>query len=240
LVCDASTPELHELFIRCVGAVVEQLPIEATTEHLATCVQSLLDLFRALNGPDGREIAGLWAELFVITQANDIPAAVRAWHADTFELFDFSWPDVVLEVKAAQGTIRTHEFGLDQLNPPNDLGLVASLLLRPLTTGVGVMDLATKIDAALQGESELRQRLWENFAEALGTEFESKLDRRFDPSFAERNITLFDMKDVPAPDRPADPRVTSIRFRSDMTTVASSLPDPTLKALKKFLRYGHL
>lgn len=235
--CDTSVPELYELFVRCVGVAIEQLPDVARTQDIEACVRSLLNLFRAMNAPGGREIAGLWAELFVITQAVDTSAAVRAWHADTFERFDFSWPGGVLEVKATQGSVRAHEFSLEQLAAPSaGLGLVASLLLQPLTNGIGVMDLATKIDIELHSENDLRQRLWSNIATALGTEFSEKLDRRFDLSFAGRHLLTFNMTDVPAPAHPSDPRVMGVRFRSDLTTVTSSVTDSALKAMRDLFR----
>ena len=113
--------------------------------------------------------------------------------------------------------------------------MVASLLLQPLTNGVGVMDLATRIDAGLHTENDLRQRLWSNIATALGNEFSEKLDRRFDPSFAERQLAVFNMTDIPAPDWPSDSRVSGIRFRSDLTTVTSSVAESAAKTLRDVL-----
>lgn len=236
LACDVAAPELYELFVRCVSVAVEALPPSAETMDIEACIRSLTKLFRGMSAPGGREIAGLWAELFIIAQSSDVGTAVRAWHADKFERFDFSWPGGVLEVKATQGTARVHEFALEQLaTPSTGNGLVASLLLQPLTNGVGVMDLATRIDAGLHTESDLRQRLWSNIAAALGAEFSEKLDRRYDLSFAERHIAMFNMADIPAPERPSDPRVTGIRFRSDLTTVASSVTGSVLKVLREVL-----
>ncbi|RZT76417.1 putative PD-(D/E)XK family protein DUF4420 [Azospira oryzae] len=230
--CNPSAPELYELFIRCVGAAVQQLPDKAATQDIEVCVRSLLNLFRAMSAPGGREIAGLWAELFVIVQADDVPAAVRAWHADVFERYDFSSPDGVLEVKATQGATRAHEFALEQLESPNGRGLIVSVLLQPLTNGIGVMDLAARIDEALHGDTELRQRLWANITAALGSDFSEKLDRRFDFSFAERNVAIFNMPDIPAPDRPKDARITNVRFRVDLTNVVSSVAKPALRTLR--------
>ena len=236
LACDAAVPELYELFVRCVSVAVEALPEGAETDDIEACVRSLLNLFRAMNAPGGREIAGLWAELFVITQAADVAVAVGAWHADTFERFDFSGPGGVLEVKATLGAARIHEFALEQLAAPSTgLGLVASLLLQPLTNGVGVMDLATRIDAGLHAKNDLRKRLWSNIATALGSEFSEKLDRRFDLNFAERQVVTFSMTDIPAPDRPSDSRVTGLRFRSDLTTVTSSVSESAMKTLRDVL-----
>lgn len=236
--CDASVPELFELFIRCVSVAVEQLPDEARTRDIQGCVSSLFSLFRAMNMPGGREIAGLWAELFVIAQALDVVAATRAWHADTFERFDFSGPDGVLEVKATQGEVRIHEFALEQLAPPIGQGLVGSLLLQPLTNGTGVMDLATQIDTALQGNNELRQRLWSNIAAALGNDFSGKLDRRFDLRHAEQHVEVFNMRDIPAPERPSDSRVTGVRFRADLSTVVSSASTRGLRKLRSLFGEG--
>ena len=222
--CDASIPELYELFIRCFAAAVEQLPVSAGTSALNECVHSLLDLFRALSRPNNKEVTGLWAELFVITSSRNIHRALEAWHGDQFERFDFSWPTGCLEVKAAVKETRVHDFALEQLQAPiNGDGFVASLLLQPLGGGVSVMDLARQIEAAVIVEPRLRQKLWENIAGSLGSEFTDRLDRRFDAFYAERHLTLFAMSDVPAIEQPTDCRITGIRFRSDLSAVKSSL-----------------
>ncbi len=237
LACDASVPELHELFIRCVGAAIDQLPETAGTQDLESCVRGLLNLFRSLSAPGSREIAGLWAELFVIARSGDVPAAVRAWHSDIFERFDFSWPDAVLEVKATQGPVRLHEFALEQLDAPSEgSGNMASLMLQPMTNGAGILDLANEIDDSLAGNALCRERLWANIASALGNEFGSKLDRRFDSAFAERNLVVYSMADIPRPSRPIDARISAIRFRVDLSTVDSSLPAPSLRGLRDLFR----
>ncbi len=221
--CDAGAPELHEIFIRCLTAAAEQLPISATTPDLQRCLQSLLDLFRSLGRPSNREVTGLWAELFVIAKSKNIPQALRCWHADQFERFDFSWPSGCLEVKATAGELRQHDFALEQLKSPlGGTGYVASILLQILNGGVGVVDLANEIEANVSGEPQLRQKLWESIAAALGNDFSERLDRRFDPSYAERSLAVFAMDDVPAPDQPSDSRVSAVRFRADLSTGSSS------------------
>ncbi|MGJ7546312.1 PD-(D/E)XK motif protein [Variovorax sp. LT1R16] len=237
LACDASVPELHELFIRSVGAVIDQLPVTAETRDLESCVRGLLNLFRSLSAPGSREIAGLWAELFVIARSGDVAAAVRAWHADVFERFDFSWSDAVLEVKATHGPSRVHEFALEQLDAPTkESGNVASLMLQPMTNGVGILDLANEIDTALTDAAPLRERLWANIASALGSDFGSKLDRRFDTAFAERNLIIYSMSDIPCPSRPSDARISAIRFRVDLSTANSSSPTPKFRGLQDLFR----
>lgn len=235
--CDASVPDLYELFIRCFAAAVEQLPMSAGTGDLDECVHGLLDLFRALNRPNSKEVTGLWAELFVITTSRNVSRALEAWHADQFERFDFSWPTGCLEVKAAVKEVRVHDFALEQLQAPmNGQGMVASLLLQPLGGGVGVMDLARNIEAGILAEPLLRQKLWANVVAALGSDFSERLDRRFDVSYVERHLAVFMMSDVPAPDQPSDPRITGMRFRSDLSSVQSSLADAPADVLNRLFR----
>ena len=232
--CDASVPDLYELFIRCFAAAVERLPVSADTSVLEECVHGLLNLFRALSQPNNREVAGLWAELYVITCSSNISRALAAWHADKFDRFDFSWSMGCLEVKATAKESRVHEFSLEQLmEPVNGHGFLASVLLQPLSGGIGVMDLARKIEEAVSGEPLARQKLWENVASALGSEFSDRLDRRFDLSYAERHLVMYAMGDVPKPNRPSDTRITGIRFKSDLSQVSSSLAGDSLEPLRR-------
>lgn len=232
--CDASLPDLYELFVCCFAAAVERLPESASTSDLDECFHGLLDLFRALNRPSNREVSGLWAELYVITSCRDIPRALAAWRANQFERFDFSSHVGCLEVKATVNEFRVHDFTLEQLQVPlNGEGYVASLLLQPLSGGVGVMDLAREIEGAVLSESRLRQKLWENVASALGSDFSDRLDRRYDASYAERHMMIFMMGDVPAPHRPTDARISGIRFKSDLSLASSSLAGDSVELLSR-------
>ena len=233
--CNAEIPELYELFVRCIAVAVEQLPTISTTSDLQGSIQELLNLFRALNRPSSKEVTGLWAELFVLSKTGNVALALKAWHANQFERFDFSWTGGCLEVKATVKELRQHEFALEQLRAPIEgRGLVASFLLQPMTGGAGVIDLAKVVDAAVV-EPQLRQKLWENVAAALGSDFSSRLDRRFDPSYAQRHLAIFAMSDIPAPDHPADPRVTAIRFVADLSSVPTSTVGAAIDVLKDLI-----
>lgn len=221
--CDVGAHELHEVFIRCLAAAAEQLPGNASTPDLQRCIQSLLDLFRDLGRPSSREVTGLWAELFVIARSKSVPQALRAWHADQFERFDFSWSSGCLEVKASTRELRQHDFALEQLQRPlGGVGYIVSILLQNQGGGVGVVDLANEIEVGVAGEPQLRRKLWEGILAALGSDFSERLDRQFDPSYAERSLAIYAMEDIPAPCQPADPRVSGIRFHADLSTVCSS------------------
>ncbi|MHB1236069.1 MAG: PD-(D/E)XK motif protein [Gallionella sp.] len=234
--CDAAAPELHELFVRCVGASIEELPENCGTRELESCITQLRDLFRALAQPSNREVSGLWAELFVISRCRDSVQALSLWHEDQFDRFDFSSSARHVEVKSTVRGLRAHEFALEQLQPPIEgAGFVVSMLLQPLTGGIGVLDLAREIEATVNGVPRLKRKLWENLAKALGADFSDKLDRRFDQAFAERGLMVYSMNDIPRPDVPSDPRITALRFVSDLSAVSSSLPDaPALSLARIF------
>ncbi len=223
ILCDEATPELHELFVRCISAAVEDLPDAAGTRELEACILQLQDLFRALAVPSNREVSGLWAELFIISKCGNPARALSLWHEDQFDRFDFSSSSMRLEVKSSVRGIRAHEFSLEQLEPPSQgHGFIASVMLQPLTGGVGILDLARSIESTIMTSPHIRQKLWRNVATALGGDFSEKLDRRFDPIFSEKYLVIYRMVDIPRPDKPLDSRITELRFVTDLSAVSTS------------------
>ncbi|GAL56828.1 hypothetical protein EV102420_02_04330 [Pseudescherichia vulneris NBRC 102420] len=235
--CDGTVTDLHEIFVRCFSAAIEELPINSGTRELNTCIQKLVDLFRALSKPNGKDVLGLWAELYVIANSGNIVGAMASWHEDPFDRFDFSWEHGCLEVKASMQSTRIHTFSLEQLmNPKKGNGYVTSLLLQPLTGGLGLIDLANLIEMEVSHSPVLTLKLWKNLANALGSDFSAKLDKRFDISYADRNVIVYAMDDVPRPEKPNDSRVISIRFTVDLTATSSSLKKNSLPALGGIFR----
>ncbi len=237
LACDSTSPELYELFIRCVGAAIEGLPADCGTKELEGCVDTLLDLFRGLSESSAREVSGLWAELWVIARSNNTVRALEVWHDNVFERFDFSWDLVCVEVKSTVRDIRQHEFALEQLNVPlNGQGYVISLMLQQLTGGVSILELAKEIEANLFTVPHLKTKLWKGIAKALGKDFSDKLDKKFDPSFAERNLVVYNMVDMPKVAKPDDLRISAVRFAIDLSTVNSSIEGVPMSNLKMIFR----
>lgn len=230
--CDGAVSDLHEIFVRCFSAAIEELPINSGTRELNFCIQQLVDLFRTLSQPSRKDVLGLWGELYVIANSGNIAGAMASWHEDPFDRFDFSWGHGCLEVKASMQSARLHTFSLEQLmNPKQGIGYVTSLLLQPLTAGLGVMDLANLIEIEVKHSSALKLKLWKNLAKALGGDFSEKLDKRFDISYADRNVIVYAMDDIPRPEKPNDPRVMAIRFTADLTATSSSLKKSALPAV---------
>lgn len=237
IACDSEVPELYELFINCFSAAIEILPSKAVTKQLESSIQDLLALFKDMSRPNKREVSGLWAELFIIERSGNIPKILNYWHDDPYDRFDFSWDNTYLEVKSTTQPTRTHEFSLDQLSISSSAtGYIASLLMLPLGSGIGIMDIARAIDNSISDHPLLRKKLWSNVAKALGSDFSEKIDRRFDLGFSEQNFMLYSMSDIPAFKDPIDPRISSIRYKASLEATSSSLPRPTLDFFSEIVR----
>lgn len=153
---------------------------------------------RMLSSKSASDTRPLWAELFIVSKCGNPARALSLWHEGQFDRFDFSNSSMRLEVKSSVRGIRVHEFALEQLEPPvQGHGRVASMLLQPLIRGVGVLDLAQSIETAVQSASRARLKLYCNIMTALGGDLSDKRDRRFDPVFAEKNLIIYSMSDVP-------------------------------------------
>ncbi|WP_281211559.1 PD-(D/E)XK motif protein [Pseudomonas fulva] len=234
--CDPGSPELYDLFISCFGAAIETLPEYSEAKHISAAVKELLTLFRELVKPSAKEVTGLWAELFLIKSSARKSDLIAGWHDDPSERFDFSFNDMVLEVKSTTKPVRAHEFSLSQLYAPTGkCGLIASILMLPSVGGVGVMDLARDIECSIMHDSGLRQKLWRNVAKALGSDFSDSLDRRFEFGFSKNNLEFYDVSDIPLVAEVLDPRISNVRYVVSLVDVQSSV-DSGLWSLYGFQR----
>ncbi len=50
-------------------------------------------------------------------------------------------------------------------------------------------------------------------------------------SFADRNLAVYLMSDIPRPERPTDPRITGLRFVVELATVTSSVERSPMQGL---------
>lgn len=218
--CTDSSRMVLELFVRTVEALLETLPIEPTAADTESLLAALVELFRKLSPPSGRSAMGLWAELFVIDRTAAPEKLVASWHGKTTEKFDFATAHGYLEVKATERPTHTHEFSLAQLRGPNAAnGLVASILLRRMAGGTGVLDLAHRIAQTLR-EPQLRAKLWANVFRILGADSMESSDASFDERFAEHTAAVVRALDIPSVELPLPVGVLEVRLIADLTSVA--------------------
>jgi hypothetical protein len=197
--------------------------VRGTTE-IEKVIHELLEIFRTLSEPATKEITGLWAELWTISHSNNIPRALELWHSEIYDRFDFSSPNVYVEVKSTTRNFRIHDFSLEQLNYPEDgKGFVISVILQAVSGGIGVLDLAREIEASLLGFPDLERKLWTVITKSLGSDFSKKIDKRFDAAFAAKNFLVYLMDDIPTVGPINDGRISNVKFSVDLSSVPSSL-----------------
>ncbi|WP_342119200.1 PD-(D/E)XK motif protein [Pseudoduganella sp. OTU4001] len=229
--CSAGSSEFHQLFVKCLGSVIRSLPSKRTTNEIESQLAKLIEIFYSLSNSSSKRTSGLWAELWIIANSSSVTRALEAWHDSADERFDFANSNMLVEVKSTTKPIRNHEFSLEQLSVREpQKGIVASLLLQPLTSGKSILDLVDQIERASNLSFELKRKLWKNISQALGSEFERRLEKRFDVAYAAKNILFFDMSEIPKPTPITDPRITSVRFVSNLSGVAS-YPNSLLQTL---------
>lgn len=228
--------DLNPLFISCVQAAIADLPTSVGGREIEEKIMHLLNLFQALSRPSTREVAGLWAELLCILHSTAPKLALSRWHSDNFQTHDFSWGSTSVEVKATMGQVRAHDFSLAQLTMvENRRGYVISLMLRPANRGSGVMAIAQAIEASLGGDIALREKLWSQILQALGKDFSTAIDKRFDEADALKRLKIFGVADIPSIQMPLDPRITSVRFKVDLTDTYKTSDEHCLLTLEKIL-----
>jgi len=109
---------------------------------------------------------------------------------------------------------------------------VASLMLKPSNSGVGVLELARQVESAIPGQHQLQAKLWAVLVQSLGADFSDALDRRFDAELARGQLMVFRMEDIPSVPPVADARISSVRFKADLSTVQNSLGSAGAGALR--------
>ena len=223
--CLASDYRLHEYFVRSIYPVVTALPANATVLDVAAAVHSVVELFRALGAPPREPITGLWGELFLIHASNAPEMLVEAWRQLGHEKFDFSGGGVRLEVKTTESAERVHSFALEQLiDSDSEPTVIASLLVRPASSGLAIPDMLRSISRKLVHRHDLVSRLWNTVARTLGIELEHVSEVRFEERHALREMRFVRARNVPSVVAPNPPEVFDVRFKSNLTHVEAMLP----------------
>jgi hypothetical protein len=168
--------------------------------------------------PPRKSLQGLWAELFVIAQANDPVTLAGAWHTAPEDLYDFSLGNQRIEVKSARGRVRRHFFTLEQLNPPPGMKLViASVLIEASGEGVSLVELLEQIRVQLSGRADLMLRVEKVVGLTLGESWRHAIEERFNYRLAEESLSFYEPEQIPQISSDIPSEVSEVRFRSDLT-----------------------
>jgi hypothetical protein len=220
--CIDLDPMLERYFLRVAGPLVTELGSNPRRSDVATAINRLIALFRAIEGGPRRTAQGFWAELLVIAGARDPARLVGAWHVLPDDLYDFSESAERIEVKSATGRVRRHRFALDQIAPAGSARvLVASVLVERAGAGVSVGDLVAEVRHHVRDDVNLLLRVDEVVMMTLGNSWRTALTERFDRDFAERSLCFYNAEDVPRVQSPLPHEVTDVHFNADLTALAA-------------------
>ncbi len=204
-----------EIVLRIVGAEPDLAAVIAGTQRLA-------DIFQRLALPARRPLTGLLGELIVILESRSAHDTIAAWRSGADDTFDFSAEDVRLEVKAAHDRLRAHFLTYEQSHPPaGTFGILASVFIESSGGGMSLEELIRAIEARLRGHNDAMLHLHQVIATTLGISLTAALGERFDRQLAVESLQFFDLADVPAIRGTLPDGVSKVRFRTDLSLIAS-------------------
>lgn len=205
---------LAEAFCLAADVLVAALPEAPSASDIEKAIREFVEVLSALSLPSSRAVAGLWAELWLMSVASDPQAAVTAWHRDPKDRFDFSFTGHFVEVKATEREERSHDFSYVQLRRSEAPVKVASLRLRRAQGGKSLADLVATLQDGLN--AELRTKLVKNVFGAIGSAVSEASEIRFDEAFAESNLRVITADRVPVVVIPDGSPISAVRFRVNL------------------------
>jgi len=217
--CISTDAEVQHYFLKVAETIVQLIGPSPAFAKITEVLRRVVELFRRLDRPRAREIAGLYGELLFISWSRDVAESLRAWRRDATDQFDFSASEVRIDVKATCRRSRIHNFSIDQCRPPpGTIGVIASILLEQ-GAGASISDLIGRIESRIMCNPELVMKLHEGVSEALGASLADGLRSRFDDKVAKHSLKLFFSEDIPAPQGSIPVAVSEVRFKSDLSGV---------------------
>jgi len=190
---------------------------EATTEAAAAIFFGLLDLQEKF-GETGKAIwqlkslfanrlkfelsdstiTGLIGELLIISISENTSLAVRFWHSNIDDKFDFSGSNFRLEVKSTATGMRNHHFSSHQIpgNVP-DKTYIASIQIVRVEVGTTLSEILSRLQMKLDKSEFLK--VTEIIHRTIGVPVELVTEYQFDLDATVLGIKLLKSTDVPCP-----------------------------------------
>lgn len=211
-------PLLVEYFLTTLPAFITAIGVRPTRTEINTALASLVELFRALADAPATTVQGLWAELFLISQASEPLIVAKAWHAVPEERYDFCLGAQRVEVKSASGRRRQHHFSLEQLRPAaGACVLVASVLMERAAGGTALGTLLGEVRKLMAAAPDTAIALEKNVARLLGRDWEFALKESFDAELAASTLQFYPSRLVPCIPTPLPDGISGVHFVADLT-----------------------
>lgn len=216
--CMGEDVTLQDYFLKVASTILISLKDQPTQSDVAHAINRLIELFRAMEKIPRKSVQGLWAELFLISQASQPSILVDAWHTIVEDRYDFAMNDQRIEVKSFSGDTRLHHFSLEQLHPPEGIKtLVASVSVESSQAGISIVDLREKIQTRLGSNLDTLLYLDRVIALTLGDAWQQASDMYFDERLAEESLAFYEVTIIPSVNPNLPSGVSGVHFRSDLT-----------------------
>ena len=147
---------------------------------------------------DRNTLLGLIGELTVLAAAPNLELALRAWHTEGDDRYDFSWDSRRLEVKATTSTVREHQFTSRQLPALHGIEVwVASVQIAEVEVGTTIAKLFEELAADLSVDAV--KKLSSVITQTAGLPPGLLQTPIFDLGSTKRGVRLFVDHNVPTP-----------------------------------------
>ena len=143
-------------------------------------------------------ITGLLGEIFIILASSDPSLAIKFWHSNIDDNFDFSGSNFRLEVKTSTTNLRNHHFSSHQIpgNVPEKT-FVASVLIVRVENGTSISEIAKELETKLSENECLKLQV--TIQKTLGVPLELISHYQIDLHATLSGIRILSGTDVPSP-----------------------------------------
>ena len=220
--CTHPDETLQSLFFETAYRLVADQDSLSVSESLSL----LVEMLALASATRVRSVQGVWAELFLLCNSQDLSRSVQAWHSLPSDPFDFCEGRWRLEIKSTRSSIRKHRLSLEQTRPSMRLDcILISIGTRPTDDGVSVSELVSETSSRFGSDLSSRARfdsIVTACTQGLGDELN---ELRFDLDHAKQTLAMFDMKDVPSVERAKSNAVTRVEFDADLSNTEAIARD---------------
>lgn len=225
--CNINERAIHEGFLEIIELLIISVGNSPNSKDIDDFIYKVLEIFRRIVEPPIKTVQGLWAELFLIAVSPKPKNLLKNWHFDTKDKYDFSSGKERIEVKSYSLPYRTHNFSIEQLNPPynSDL-LIASINTVRSHSGVSIDDLRSKIQGKIKSDLTLIESLRLKIMYALGKDYKDSLSVKFDNEVALTSLKYFKHDDVPKILSDEIPKlIFDVKFKVDLSSIKNTPPN---------------
>ena len=163
-------------------------------QNIIDRTEALIKIFSKKKSKPTKTEIGLWGELFLISKSKDKDLAIKSWHINNNDQFDFIDGESIIEVKTTTNNLRVHSFRHEQIvSLIRYEGILCSVKTKITTGGESVQGLSKRISDNIQ--MDIRQMFWEKLLDC--TENPEDFTNKFDTNIADISLSFYDSSKLP-------------------------------------------